>query len=189
MSMIDWGAVWRSMDWDGRDRLNADDILAQRTEKYARPPEAEPTSAHDTLTVLVFVRGQERYGIPVSYVLHGVTEPRITPLPCVPDFYRGVINLRGQILTVLDLQRLWGLPVQGDPDRVRLVVVSFGGMTLALQADDVRDLVSIPMPEVVPAVTAGVGLEHVQGLSPDGIVIVDMESLAIDTRLRIHDKW
>lgn len=188
MSMIDWDDVWRSLDWDGHDRLNADEILAQRTEKYARLLDEEPTLLHDSLTVLVFLRGQERYGIPVQYVLHGVTEPRITPLPCVPEFYRGVINLRGQILTVLDLQRLWGLPVTADVERPRLVVVTFGGMTLALQADDVRDLVSIPLPDIVPAVTAGVGLEHVQGLSPEGIVLVDMESLATDTRLRIRDR-
>ncbi|MBN2470563.1 MAG: purine-binding chemotaxis protein CheW [Anaerolineae bacterium] len=188
MSMIDWGAVWRSLDWDGHDRLSADDVLAQRTEKYARPPETDSTLTHDSLTVLVFLRGQERYGIPVNYVVHGVTEPHITPLPCVPDFYRGVINLRGQILTVLDLQRLWGLPATDEAARPRLVVVSFGGMTLALQADDVRDLVSIPLPDIVPAVTAGVGLEHVQGLSPEGIVLVDMESLAIDSRLRIRDQ-
>lgn len=189
MSMIDWGEVWRKLDWEDRDRLHTDDILDQRTAKYARPLEEDATPAHDALTVLVFTRDQERYGIPVSYVQHGVTEPHITPLPCVPAHYRGVITMRGQILSVLDLPRLWGLPVEKDPATPRLVVVSFGAMTLAIQADEVRDLVNIPLPDLTPAMTAGIGLDHVQGITPDGIVIVDMDSLAEEPRLRVHDDW
>lgn len=189
MSMIDWGEVWRKLDWEGRDRVHADDILDQRTEKYARPPEEEPITAHDALTVLVFIRDQAQYGIPVQYVQQGVTEPHITPLPCVPAHYRGVITMRGQILSVLDLPRLWGLPVEKDPATSRLLVVAFSDLILAIQADDVRDLITIPLPDLVPAITAGVGLDHVLGLSPDGVVIVDMESLAEDSRLRVHDEW
>jgi purine-binding chemotaxis protein CheW len=186
MATIDWDAVWRSLEWDNRGRTDAEQILAQRTEKYARPPGQE-AALRELLSVLVFTRGKERYGIPIEHVLHGVSEPSITPLPCVPPFYQGVIALRGQILTVLDLPRLWGLPVGKDPPAPRLIVVTLGALTLAIQADDVHALAEIPLAAVVPAVTAGVGLAHVQGLSPDGIVIVDMDSLADDPRLLVHD--
>ena len=67
--------------------------------------------------------------------------------------------------------------------------MAFSDLTLAIQADDVRDLITIPLPDLVPAITARVGLAHVLALRPDGVVIVDMESLAEDSRLRVHDEW
>ncbi|GAB4572165.1 MAG: hypothetical protein Kow0077_10770 [Anaerolineae bacterium] len=187
MSRIDWGEVWRSLNWEAKDRVHADEILAQRSKKYARPPEEATPSARDVLTMLIYERAGERYGIPVSHVLHGITEARSTPLPCVPPFYRGLITLRGQILTVLDLQRFWHLPVQKDPSPPRLIVITPGQLTLALQVDDIHNLADVNPAEIIPPLTAGITLPHVQGLSPDGIVILDMDSLGNDPRLRVEE--
>jgi purine-binding chemotaxis protein CheW len=189
MSIIDWGTVWESVEWgDAEQHENADSILSSRAERYARPPEVAAQEDQDTLRTLVFLQGQERYAIPVSYVVRGVAEPHVTLLPCVPRYYRGVINLRGRILSVLDLQRFWGLPGTSAVDKAQLIVIQAGVLEVALLADTVLEMARMPIEDIVPPVTAGIGLPHVQGVSPDGVVIVDVESLATDERLIIHEE-
>jgi purine-binding chemotaxis protein CheW len=189
MSLIDWEDVWRSLEWGGKGHSeNIEETLVRRADKYARLPEINVLADQDTLKVLVFVQGHERYAVPVQCVVRGVAEPHITPLPCVPDYYNGVINLRGQILSVLNLRRFWALPVVESSEPPKLIVVRAGVFELALLADNVLEMAALPLAEVVPAVTAGVGLAHVQGVSADGIVIVDIESLVTDRRLVIHEE-
>jgi len=188
MARVQWDDVWRSLDWDRRERRYTDQILAQRTAKYARPAEESAPADQAALSALVWVRGGERYALPVAHVLRGDAPARVTPLPGVPPYYRGVITLRGRILSVLDLPRLWGLPVDRDPPAPRLIVIQAARLTLALLADDILEIAHFPLSAIVPPVTAGIGLAHVQGLSPDGTVIIDVASLAADPRLNVHDE-
>ena len=188
MSLMKWHDVWRSLDWDSDAEQYREDTLLRRAEKYARPAEDDSQVDVDALRVLVFTRGQEHYAIPVYYILRGVAEPRITPLPCVPPYYRGVVNLRGQILSVLDLRRFWGIGGEAEPPNPRLIVIQAGQNPLAIQADEVLELTHIPIAEIVPPMSAGVGLTHIQGISADGLVIVDVDSLLTDSRLYVHDE-
>jgi len=189
LSRINWDAVWDSLNWDsGGPEAAFAQTLAQRAEKYARTPDRPEESPDDSLRVLIFVQGGEHYAIPVSCVRQGLAEARITPLPCVPAHYRGVINLRGRILSVLDLRRFWGLPSEDVTGPTRVLVVQAGALELAVLVDDVHYLAAIPLHKIAPPAVAGIGLSHVQGVSPDGIVIVDVESLAADRRLRVHEE-
>lgn len=189
-SSIDWDSIWKSLNWDSSiAEVDVTLTLAHRAENYARPIEQDGQADDDALKALVFVQGQERYAIPVPYVMQGLTTQRITPLPCVPDYYRGVINVTGRILSVLDLRRFWGLPATDDGDGLpRLIVVRAAALEFALIVDDVLELASIPLREITPPVLAGVGLDHVQGVSPGGTVIIDVESLSSDRRLRVHEE-
>jgi purine-binding chemotaxis protein CheW len=188
-SSIDWEAVWASLDW-GASQDDEDNrrTLAQRAENYARPTDTDEQADEDVLKALVFVRGQERYAIPVAYVMQGLTTPQVTPLPCVAAHFRGVINVRGRILSVLDIRRFWRLPTEDPPGPPKLIVVKAGSLEFAIMADDVLEMVSIPLQEVTPPLTAGVGLDHIQGVSPSGTVIIDVESLSQDRRLKVHEE-
>jgi purine-binding chemotaxis protein CheW len=196
VSRINWDEVWQKLDWGSPNRqANLEETLAQRAEKYARPKELRQDSEQDTVRVLAFTRANERYAIPVSSVQQGMMQARLTPLPCVPAYYCGVINLRGQIVSVLDIRRLWGLPADPPDAQVRVIViqppqarVAGSAYLLALLADDVQQMVALPLHEIVPPVVAGVGLPHVQGVSPNGMVILDIDSLVTDRRLRVHEE-
>jgi len=91
---------------------------------------------------VVFHMGDTRYGLPISDVIEMGVVPKTTPLPNVPDFVRGVANLRGEILAVLDLRTLLGLAPAADAFRERLLVVRPAGseMTAGLVVDSVRGL-------------------------------------------------
>lgn len=187
VSMVDWDAVWRSLDWNRDQSQDVEQALIRRAERYARPTDDNQQRDQETLELLIFWRGQERYALPVEYVIQGAVLPRITPLPCVPSFYCGVMNLRGRILSVLDIRRFWGLPETTSPAFPNLIVIRAGQYEIALLADDIEGLDVLPLADQVAPAAAGIGLAHVQGVSPDGIVILDIESLLADSRLTVHE--
>lgn len=187
-SLMKWEHVWASMDWERNEAQHLENTLNQRTEKYARPADPDALEASDMLKALVFVQGSERYAVPVQYVVRGVAQPNITHLPCVPPYYRGVINVRGRILSVLDLRRFWRISSEEEQTQPRLIVIRAGQLEFALQADDVVEVARISLSHIVPPMTAGIGLDHVQGICADGMVIVDVESLVTDERLFVTEE-
>ncbi len=185
--MVDWDAVWRSLDWNSDQSQDLEKTLLRRAERYARPTDDGQQTDRETLELLIFWRGQERYALPVETVMQGAVLPHITPLPCVPSFYCGVINLRGRVVSVLDIRRYWGLPETAAPDSPNLIVIRAGQHEMALLADDIDGLASLLLSAIVAPTAAGISLAHVRGVSPDGIVILDIESLFADPRLTVHE--
>ena len=110
----------------------------------ARPEQADP-AAEESHTCVVFKLSGSAYGIKIGSVLEMDTVPRITPLPNVPDFVTGVTNLRGEVLPVLNLGSMLGLPVREQVDRGRILMVrtSKGDQTAVLLVDEVRGTTSI----------------------------------------------
>ena len=86
--------------------------LEERARNLAREPEA-PREERDSLRVLEFDLAYERYAIELSHIREVCPLRDITTIPCTPRFIRGMVNLRGQILTVIDLKAFFGLPEKG----------------------------------------------------------------------------
>lgn len=96
--------------------------IARRTLGSLRDLESrEPNST--AIKHVLFELGETCYAIPLDNVLELQRLPRLTALPNVPDWLRGVMNLRGDILSVVDLRSLLGLPAFDQPQSQRLVVV------------------------------------------------------------------
>lgn len=168
---------------------NDAEILARRALKYARPPRQAP--APGTLReVLLFTRQEARYAVPVTDVMQVVAAAPITPLPGVPAFYRGVVNVRGQILTVLDVPALWGGLAAPPAARPPLIVIRPGGegFTLALLADSVAEITALPTVAILPP-EGDMQIAHVAGITPDGIAVLDVAALCADPRLIVNDEF
>lgn len=96
--------------------------IARRTLGSLR--DLESTELHSTaIKHVLFELGETCYAIPLDNVLELQRLPRLTALPNVPEWLRGVMNLRGDILSVVDLRSLLGLPAFDQPQSQRLVVV------------------------------------------------------------------
>lgn len=103
MSNVNWRTIRENITWNQADSEQA--LLKQRAAQYAAPQKRiSNEEIADALTVLAFDLGSERYAIEVSFVRAVRPLSKITPVPGVPDFYRGVMNLRGQIITLIDLR-------------------------------------------------------------------------------------
>jgi purine-binding chemotaxis protein CheW len=97
---------------------------------------------------LSFRLKEEWYAVSVSQLVEVLPPPKITRVPSVPDHILGVMNLRGEVLSVIDLKRFFGLD-PGDPgaDHV-IVVVEYGGMRTGLLVDSIGDLVNLATGEL-----------------------------------------
>lgn len=127
--------------------------LAGATEAEGKTVESEGASGADESQFLVFRLGEEEFGLPIAAVDEVARAPeRITRVPKTPKFLEGVINLRGEVLPVVDQRRRFGLPpLAGDRQRQRLVVVRCDGRRAGLIVDGVADVLRAPAERIAPA--------------------------------------
>ncbi len=112
--------------------------------------EAPRKARTDLQTCIVFLLDSTRYGVPIRNVLEMDAIPRITAVPNVPAFVRGVTNLRGEIVAVLDLHSLLGLESAESPERGRILVVRTSDQqTAALAVDEVHGTAELPLADLV----------------------------------------
>ena len=112
--------------------------------------EEAPSKVRDLQNCIVFLLGATRYGIPIRNVLEMDAVPRITVVPNVPAFVRGVTNLRGEIVAVLDLRTLLGLDRADSPERGRILIVrTTDQQTAALAVDEVRGTTELSLADLV----------------------------------------
>lgn len=102
-------------------------------------------AAASDLELLSFYVGDHEYSVDIMSVREIRGWTRTTSLPHSPHFVRGVINLRGTVLPVVDLALRLGLEAQEPHDRNVVVVVDLDGRTLGLRVDAVSDILSIPL--------------------------------------------
>lgn len=179
---LDWEAVWKSLNWDDetRQRHAERERLRQRAQQYATPPPDPKPLDEDARAYLTFDLGAERYGLDVMRVRGVRDNLRIVPVPGVPAFYRGIINVRGQIITVLDLRLFFGLDAGDEvitPDEAVLAQAS--GLSLALLAHQVVGITRLS-PSQISAVEH---LPFAQGITPAREIILNIEQLFESERL------
>jgi purine-binding chemotaxis protein CheW len=183
-NQVNWEAVWRSLNWDDEQRQQAADSerLRQRAAHYAAPLKEQAVAAENSRSVLTFELGRERYGIDVMHVRGIRALGTLAEVPSTPSFYVGVINMRGQIISVLDLRRFFQIAFAEDaPDPLEVIVVHAGELEMALVAHQVIGVEGIPHTAIKPVDH----MPYAHGLTSDKIVLLDMAQLFQDERLII----
>jgi len=114
---------------------------------------------------LTFMLGRECYGFPVLKVREIIRYVTPTLVPQLPEHVKGVINLRGKVIPVVDLRLKFGFPAEVDGERVCIVVVQIeslsgnGKTVMGMVVDGVEEVVSIASNEIENAPEFGAGLE------------------------------
>ena len=129
---------------------------------------------------LSFTVDEENYCMDILKVKELMGMTTITPLPRTPEFIRGVINLRGQIIPIIDLRLKFGLPFKDYTKRTSIIVVeiSYGGenMLMGLVVDSIQEVISIPDEKMskLPYINAKIKAEYIRGVAdtPEGMKIV-----------------
>ena len=129
---------------------------------------------------LVFSSANLMYGIKAELVKDIITDYTITYLPKVPNYVRGVINLRGQIIPVVDIRLRLGKPEQ---DSLCGIVVNVDGNMVGILVDMVEQMVDVPLDSILPVPTSN-GQAMVSGMCtlPDGNTMLEL-----DCELLLHD--
>ncbi len=134
------------------------------------------------LQVVVFELGPEGYGLDISDVYEIIRHQSITAVPRAPSFVRGVINLRGRIIPVVNLHARFGLPDAIITSASRIVVVEAAGTRVGLEVDGVSEVLMIPSDAVesTPAVAAGAEADYLRGIAKLGdrlIILLELDGL------------
>lgn len=185
---IDWDAIWSSLTWDDAadDETRLRERLRLRARQYAAPKiQAGAPAAEAALSVLVFDLGGERYGVDVMTVRRVRTIGHITCVPGIPRFYRGVVNVRGQVITVLDMRLFFDMPA-GDDARppTELVVVQSGRLEIGMLAHNVQGVIAVARSEIEPVDN----IRYALGVTTDRLVLLDVPHLFEDERLLVGSK-
>lgn len=127
----------------------ADEVLRKRAESLAQ--ESAEEIAADLISVLLFRLGDEWYAVNVDDVREIYQEYLITPIPCVPDFILGVVNIRGEIISVTDVARMMRLgALTTDAGQAPAIVVHGATSTTAIVVDEIGDIVDVPRDGIEP---------------------------------------
>ncbi len=164
-------------------------ILRERAEALARPPE-EKALPSAPLECLVFSLGGDRCGIETAHVVDVLRFTDLTRVPGTPPFVLGVMNHRGRILPVLDIQRLLGTAETTATAGSRVLTVEAGGMAFGILANAVAGSIRVGAEELAPppAGLAGVGASVVRGVTAEMIAILDVDALVRDPRMVVNEE-
>jgi purine-binding chemotaxis protein CheW len=100
---------------------------------------------------LTFHLAGEDYGIEIQYVIEIIGIQNITDVPDMPAFIRGVINLRGKVVPIMDVRARFGMPDRAYDDRTCIIVVNIDTTEVGLVVDEVSEVADIPENNVEPA--------------------------------------
>lgn len=115
---------------------------------------------------LTFFLGKEEYGLEILKVHEIIGMMPITPVPRTPQFVRGVINLRGRIIPVMELRQKFGMSSVEQTDESCIIVVQSDGVQTGIIVDRVSEVLDIANENIedAPSFGAGVNIEYILGL-------------------------
>ncbi len=150
--------------------------------------EKKAAAAEDTEQLVTFQVGTEEYGLDISSITEVVRPLKITPLPKMPAFIEGVINLRGVIIPVVDLRNRFELKtINNNPRKMRMIITrgavhgatGTSGDLLGLVVDNVDEVIHVPKKDIDPAPEAATGrnVDFINGMGKVGdrlIILIDI---------------
>ena len=137
---------------------------------------------------VTFRLNEEIYGINVMLVQEVLRVTEIAPVPGAPNYVIGIINLRGNVVTVIDTRMRFGLPPQEMDDATRIVIIEAENQTVGIVVDSVSEVVDVYSNEIETAPNVGNDdtaryIEGVVSRSEELLILVDLNKLLTD------DEW
>ncbi len=155
----------------------------------------EVTSSENELKhkFLTFGIGKENYAIPIQYVTEIIGIQSITDLPDVPEYVKGVINLRGRVIPLIDVRLRFGMDEKEYDDRTCIIVTLINDIPVGLIIDTVKEVIDIPEQQIDPPPKVKKGQEsrfiHGLGKTENSVIIIlDMEKFLFEEEIGLLDE-
>lgn len=115
---------------------------------------------------LTFTVGSEVYGLEIQYITEIIGIQKITQMPELPEYMKGIINLRGKIIPVMDMRLRFKKEPREYNDRTCIIVVEIKGLSVGLIIDSVSEVISIPDQNIVkpPQINNEIGNRYIKGI-------------------------
>lgn len=162
-------------------------ILEERAQSIAKPVDQQIQARHDQY--LCFRLGEvERYGISYLHLEELLYVGHLARVPCTPSFVAGVINHRGELLTVLDIKQFFCMPSAEPGQEARIIVVKIEGVRAGLLVDGVDSNEEYQDTELSPPISsAGVtNMKYVLGIHRGNVTLLNLQAMMDDPALQVR---
>jgi len=144
----------------------------------------------ELLQLVSFKIGDEEFGVDILSVQEINRMSQITKVPNTSDFIEGVINLRGKIISVIDLRVKLGMIRKEYGKNTRIIVVDIKGQTLGFIVDEVNEVLRIPQEiiEAPPDMVGGVNCDYITSigkLEDRLLILLDLEKILFATEFNV----
>jgi purine-binding chemotaxis protein CheW len=162
----------------------ADSLLRFADELQRQAPATEALRPSLELHLVTFALDREEFGIPIEQVREVIRVGEITRVPQARPHVRGVTNLRGRVLAVVEIRTRMGLPAAEITPRSRVVVVGVHDRILGILVDGVSQVVKVPAETVAPAPeeVLSPGTDYITGVARWNsrlIMLLDLEKVLL----------
>jgi len=170
------------------DANRAELILKERARKLASETEKD-LAGDDTIQVLEFLMAGEHYGLETCHISEVCRVDGLVEIPCTPAFVFGVVNLHGQIVSIIDLRVFFDLPPEGLSAMSHSVVIEAGGITFGVLTDDIRGIVDVPLSSLQSALPTFTDKrkDYLKGITPEGMAILNARTILTDPSVIVED--
>jgi purine-binding chemotaxis protein CheW len=163
----------------------------RRAVELAEAPDRD-SEVGEVHTLVVLRLDADRYAVPITSVREIQRVGAVTPVTTAPAFVRGVINLRGVILAVIDLRVFFGLEPGPVAEGSRILIADGGGMVVGILVDEVTEIVDVPATEVRPplASSKGIAEDYIAGIAALGaqmVVLIDLDKVLRNPRIVVDE--
>ncbi len=164
-------------------------ILDARAKILAVEPQEIQIDEHK-IEVVEFLLAHERYALQTEFIREIYPLNDLTPLPGTPSFVLGVINVRGRIVSIVDLKKFFELPEKGLTDLNKIIIIQSDIMEFGILADEIVEVRTILVSELQTSfiTLTEIRSEYLKGVTQDRLVVLDAEKILSDKKIVVNDE-
>lgn len=164
-------------------------VLKDRARLLALEPEAD-VARQDRIEVTEFLLNDERYAVESLYVREVSHVRSLTPVPCTPAFVVGLMNLRGEVLPVIDLKRFFDITGQKSTGQAKVIVLRGDEMEFGILVDAVPGVIEVHLDSLQPSLPTltGIRAKYLRGITEDRLAVLDAAALLTDEEIVVHEE-
>ena len=154
-------------------------ILKERAKRLSLSTGAISEISKDYTSMVEFFLTPEKYCLEFSYLKEVLILKELTAIPGVPDFIQGIINVRGRVMSLMNLRKFLGVKETGITEQNKIMIVSHKGLEIALLVDRISRMFPVSNEDIDPAIPGfgGRGAEFIKGMTSQGIIVLDIATM------------
>jgi purine-binding chemotaxis protein CheW len=168
--------------WDEAQSDAVTEVLRERARRLATVGAEAPREAG--IALLIFLLESEQYGVPLTALRSIQPAQQLTAVPRTPPRIAGILNVRGEIVAVVDLAVVLGLRTASMPEHPQVVLVDGPDGQVGLLVDEIVGVRSIPTGDVEPSLT---GMSSSLGIGESRVGLLNLAYLLAEERLAVDD--
>jgi len=155
-----------------------------------KQPQDAKAKSSDELQLVVFNIGTEEFGVEIMNVQEIIRMTNITKIPQASGYVKGIINLRGRIIVVINLNVIMGMENKEQNENTRIIVADIGETVMGFIVDSVSEVIRLPQSSVEPApsvIANKIGTEYVRGVGKMEdrlLILLDLDKILSANELR-----